>query len=475
MLHNIKLLMLHNIHKLLKSASGASPGAALRRAPKVLLTALTVLALAAPITSCSDSDASADASRLLRTVPADAPLIAVVDIESVAEDCGGKVRNDKVEKAAELRNALSQKGNHEILAILDGNSGIALTSAVIFFDGGSPVVTCRLDDPSKFREFVENGAGAPADKDNKAVKAQWTAQGDFSTCGKYTVKGDQLWIASGGVTPERIREFAALSDKNSFSSSDYATTLASCEHDIAWWGSIGGLIRTSGISFSDASMLRMASSMLFDGAESVAGYSDIEENSVRTTLDILNAKLKPARSNLKFGELNTAQIEAVGGNASLVVALSLPAKLVKQILKSGQSFGGTLPSQWLDMLKPVDGTVVFASDNPKKNKEFAISVATSGNQAPLMQVMYEAGLKPVSEGNLLKAETANFGNGAFSLKDAASGMKGDLFGIMASTSTGNDDGTVLITGRSNGAGLQIKFEITSANSSQPIFLDLLNL
>lgn len=430
---------------------------------------LAIVAFSLAAASCSDSTSPADAESILATVPADAPVVAVFDLTKVASQSGGKISDNKMEKGEDLKKALALSGvSDKALTVLDGDAGIEMSAAVVFRSGAATYLSMLLEDAEKMREFVIT------EERKTNPSAEWKKEGDVYIYDMYAQKGEQLWICDRRPDAAAIAEMAALTKARSFVSCEYAATLAACDHAAQWYSPVSGLLDAAGLSFGDRTTAMMLSSMLFDNAYAIAGHADMDGKELKVTAEILDNTMKPARCNLKLGDIDVAQVAALGGNANTVLAIDMPHALVEQILKAASSFGGTLPKLYENILTPIDGTIAVASPDVKwsgaeaESGVFNASVTTSGNQATLMEALYGMGLTPKTEGNTLRFSRGNYGNGAFSLADASKKMQGASMALVARVN-GRTPCDITATVKKHKSGLLLDLILTPAGDS-PYFL-----
>lgn len=416
----------------------------------LLLASITLLS------ACSNTDVPAHAEALLQTVPADPAYVQVLNLDRFIDNNGGKADGDIIKDADRLTTELVKAfPKFDIASLLAGDAGVSFTAAVVFADNIQGYITFQVEDGEKFRAYTTSKCGL-----------KWTLHDKIHTADSIAQSGNQVWLCSKGNF-DRIAEYAALTKARSFMSNGYAGTLTACGHDMAWYVPVSAAIdASSALSFSERASLRMALSMVFDNVVAVAGYADAKDNKIELTADMLDSDGRIAKCNLKLGKIDVAQTAALGGNANTILAISLPHHLIEQLLKTAESLGGTMPALYKNLLTPLDGTVALATsvtaDNGKTDVPFTASIATSGNQAPLMQTLFGMGLKPVSDGNLLKISMGNYGAGALKVEDAAKKFEGASIGMVMK----NTDGTlVTATIRQHDGGLRLGLEVTT---SQPV-------
>ncbi len=121
------------------------------------LTILSVLMLVVAACSKSSND---DASSLLKTVPADASSVAVINIRHTVEALGGKIDGNKISVSKDMTKiidgsaSLTPERKALLKAICDGESGISLTS-LVFYSAARSYISGMLDDPDKFIDFIQ--------------------------------------------------------------------------------------------------------------------------------------------------------------------------------------------------------------------------------------------------------------------------------------------------------------------------------
>ncbi|MDE6511553.1 MAG: hypothetical protein K2L00_05620, partial [Muribaculaceae bacterium] len=134
------------------------------------LVMLTLLFMAA---ACSKSSNGDDAASLLRTVPADASSVVLVNIAHTVESLGGSTDGSAVKlpddllKAIDGSEAIKPEDKRDFKEICAGETGIAM-SAIAFFSAARDYVTGLLNDPDKFIAYMEKKLNATAETDGDA-------------------------------------------------------------------------------------------------------------------------------------------------------------------------------------------------------------------------------------------------------------------------------------------------------------------
>ncbi|MDE5872156.1 MAG: hypothetical protein K2H22_09475 [Muribaculaceae bacterium] len=134
---------------------------------KLSYSLLAVMMLLFVAVGCSKSGGDDDASSLLRTVPADASSVVLVNIAHTVESLGGSTDGSTVKLSKDLQKtidesqAIKPEDKQHLKEICSGETGIAMSS-VAFFSAARSYVTGLLNDPDKFVAYVEKQNGSAA-------------------------------------------------------------------------------------------------------------------------------------------------------------------------------------------------------------------------------------------------------------------------------------------------------------------------
>ena len=396
---------------------------------------LPMLLIAFALTSCSHGDAKADAESLLSTVPADAPFVAVADMEEILSEDG----------ARGLLEAFP-----EYKGLVNDDSGLRLTAMTFFLYEGAPYIVAKVDDAEKFRAFVA-----------REKRREWKSDGKLFTLSNFAQQDDRLWICPDSTRTVAAQRFASLPRSEGFVDNKSAETLADCSDDLKWLGDIDALIDIYATGFGQRASTRMMLGMVFDEARYISGSGDFDKNTLKLKSDILTSAMKPAKCHLKFSEIDTDLVASIGGNANIAVALSLPHKLVEQLLKSTASLGGGMPALYADILSPIDGTVAAASPSDKPSADnYRGVIATRGNQAKLLLALQAAGATVESTEQLLRFSRGDYGHGAFALTDIAAKMKDSYIAAVARKSEGAHNYDIVFRVKGHDGSLRFELEIS---------------
>lgn len=397
----------------------------------------TLLAVCAVVfmSGCSNQSAPEDARKLLSTVPSDAGVVCVADVESLIDD-SGLTKKD-------AQSLLKDDKKHDVMmrAVTDPASGVRATAAVYFASGGDLLTTFLLDDSEKFRIWLEQ---TMSDVEPKRGDSFWSKSGEaYLHAGRsnsFTVLDNQVWM-SNGVAPvdeTTVAAFSELSESRSVIGQEYGAKLAECDDMVAFYAPLAGLMDVAGLSFADRTQIRMFSSMLFEDVSAIAGTADIDGRTLKFECSVLNDKGKKARCNLKLGKIDVQKVAALGGDAETIFAVSLPHALMQQLIKSSKTLGGSYPAAYEAVMECLDGTAAVAAGLPDSTAKvsrspldtpFTAFISTRGNQAPLMELFYNAGIKPSAEAGQVLVKNGNYGKGALNVAATAEEMKGAVLAI----------------------------------------------
>lgn len=373
------------------------------------LLMLVVMAIAA---SCS-SDKSAEAEKLLKTVPADADLVALINVDGMLANGGCKVKDGKVTLPAEAQKALAEMPDKNVRStvesILGGKSGISLTYLSVF-NSSRYLMTGLLDDPAAFKAMVEEKS-----------ESKFQEEGGAAVCKNIAYIGNQFWIGMPGLpeSSELVR-YTKLSKDRSMAGHVYADRMLESESVVTGIADLASALGTAG---RNRAQISMAMAALFDKATFVGFEGKMKKTSAEIEVKLLNSKGEPSKFLLPTGKIDTKAIGNIGGKAQAVVSGDIPSGLVKKITSIFSSFGGGLPETLTKPLEEVEGTMVFVSGNDGMTGV----ISTNGTPSPALveltgeqtrmtvtvdgkQMLLNKGTQP--EGPIEVATTADYFKGA---------------------------------------------------------------
>lgn len=418
------------------------------------LTAIVIM-VALMATSCSNSN-SGDARDLLGTVPSDAAGVMVVNVKSVLEKTGFKVKDGVVTPPEEVKKSMDESSDKDSMeslkALLAGDAGVAFSAAVAFY-ADQPYLTVILDDPAKTRKFI-------AEK----TETEFVETEGVEISGEYAIKGNQLWVAGqSSPRPEQINKFVTLSEKQSYLSSKYADQLISLSNDFNTIADLSNLSRVLGMQSRslarEVGQASMIASAIFEDPTYLCLTGDLDKKSVKFNLTVLNEDCKPAKYLLPAGKIDADAVKALGGTGNYVWAVDVPAKLIKKVKQMASAFGGSLPSSVLGLLDPIDGTI--AGIGIDSADDYSMLVTTTGDgTGDLVSMMSSMGAV-TREGKFVKVTNGDRKvTGPITAQEGASMLKGAVAGGIFSDPQGSNGVTrVSVVARNSDGGLNVEVTI----------------
>ncbi|MBO5028733.1 MAG: hypothetical protein J6C59_03870 [Muribaculaceae bacterium] len=367
------------------------------------LLLLAVLLLA----SCS-KDKNEKAEALFSTVPEKAQAVALVDIEKITDDFGSL---DALFSRLPEGDTAGGAQAKDLLSTVDMTG-----YAVVFADGFHWYATALLDDPTAFMEKyskIEKG-GAFVEKNGVNV------------LGKVAVKDDQLWIKLNGndVDPLDIKGYAALSDNDSFMACKYHEKMVESGRDVAFLGSLSGMVSQVVKGQSDSAMAQLVISTLFKDAQFLAGTVAFEKGKGEAAVEVLDSKFGLAPFLLPAGTVDINTVKQLGETADLVGAVAIPSKLVDKVASLGRAFGGALPDVYLNILRPIDGTVAVCGGTAPGSMNGIVTTNGSDTSALFGMINSVGNMTVKKEGNLVLFRQGEAVAGPLNVAGQAELMKG---------------------------------------------------
>ncbi|MDE7350626.1 MAG: hypothetical protein K2N25_06130 [Muribaculaceae bacterium] len=388
---------------------------------KLSYSLLALLTLVFVAVGCSKSG-NDDASSLLRTVPADASSVVVVNIAHTVESLGGSTDGSTVKLSKELQKtidesqAIKSDDKKQIKEICDGETGVAMSS-IVFFSAARSYVTGLLNDPDKFVAYVEKKSGS------KAV-----VEGDARTIDNIAVLGNQFWVCTTGrPDEEQLKYYQELGDKQSYVSVDASKLLLEGDKVLTYVADVNRSLSL----VPNGTYMKMASSLVFNDMAYVAGSADIKKNSFIANASVLNSDMKPAELLLPVEKIDASVVKSFDKNGDVFIAAGVPKKLIKKITDLAGSMLGGNQGQALGMLEAIDGTIAVRTNSGANDGEARIQT-TGKDFADFSNLLQSAfGVTVTRDGDMI---TAVYGSkdfsGAISPSEAADMLKGSWIGVV---------------------------------------------
>lgn len=398
---------------------------------KLTCSLLTVMMLLLMAAACS-KNADDDASSLLRTVPADASSVVMINISHTLESLGGSTDGSKIKLSKDLQKtidesqAIKQEDKQHLKDICDGETGVAF-GTVVFFSAARSYVTGLLDDPDKFVSYVQKESGSTVKEEDGAKIIGTTA-----------VLGNQFWVCTTGMPDvEQLKYYQQLNEKQSYASSDASKLLLEPDKVLTYVADVNRSIAY----IPNAGYVKIASSLIFNDMSYVAGSADIKGKSFVGYASVLNSDMKPAELLLPVEKIDASLIKSFDSGADIFFAAGIPKKLTKKIADLAGSMMGSNSKMIAEVLSAIDGTVAVRSGG---GDNAVALIQTSGeNFSEFSTVLKNFGLTVTRDGDILNAVygSKDF-TGGVSPAQAADKLKGAWIGIVSNGMIARDVTTV---------------------------------
>lgn len=407
---------------------------------------ISLVAIAGLLFSSCKSDKSADAADLLATIPSDASLVAVANLNSLLTKAG-----------PDLTAMADSTGVKELL---EGDHGISLSVAALFRVGYYTYLTGIADDPAKLKAFVE-----------KKLGAQFAATDGVDVAGYVAVANNRFWcnLEKQPVDPKEIKHFLTLDEKQSFTSNDYAASLTRVEKEIEGWASISGLLNTSGADFRQKASTQVALQTIFEDPQAVSFSVECGKGKTVAEANVLNSKGALAKYQFATDNVDINVIKSIGGNTDGLMALSIPAKLIEQLKKDAGSKQPSMLGVYLTALDGLDGTTAAAFN--ADGSAFKGVVSTSGrNMGALTTFLDTFGLSTKIEGKRILVSKGEV-TGDVAVSTLADCFKDAVGGVATSNNIANPGSaksfeTAALTLHSKGNSLIFRITLTYPESKK---------
>lgn len=386
-----------------------------------LMSLLTLLFL---VVGCSKSSGSDDASSLLRTVPADASSVVLINIAYTVESLGGSTDGsavklpDEVIKSIDDSEAINEERKLLFKDICAGKTGIAM-STVVYFSAARSYLTGLLNDPDEFIAYLE-----------KRLETKAESEGGATMIGKVVVIGNQFWSCSTGRPDvDQLKYYQELNDKQSYVSADAAKLLLDPEKVATF---VADVNRSMAL-VPNGTSIRMASSLIFNDMAYVAGSADIKKNTLKVQANVLNSGMKPAELLLPVEKIDPEVVKSFAKGGDIYVAAALPKKLTKKLADAASSMLGGESHPTVLGLKSIDGTIAARANSGVTAGEGRIQT-TGKNFSDLSFLLQNIpGVRVTRDGDTL---TAVYGDGQdftgyITPDQAADMLKGAWIGLIA--------------------------------------------
>lgn len=423
------------------------------------LAALMMLA------GCS-KDNSADVSDLLRTIPADASVVMVMDLKSMLEKADCTVSGGDLKPGKELAKLIESSKEGDMKSTLEQfkESGVEWSGAALFVEGYNTYLTGFLNDSGKFKALME-----------KKFNEKYSS-GEISMCGNTAVNGDRFWIclnSNNTIVENDIRHFTSLSEKQSILSNESVGKLQTLTSDIAGWGDIKGVLNLAGLDFTQRAVYTMALETAFVDAVELEWNVNIDKDACVAELTLLNSKGGIAKFNFPVEKIDETVVKNLNTSAEGFAAIAVSRKMLEQLKEQTSKEGFSLLGAMVNMMGSVDGTIAAAMGDD--DAATGIITTTGHGTTDLSDALSQWGFTVNKEGTDLKFSRGNV-SGPLSAADAAGMLKGSVAGLVLT-----DEGSgwvsrfksVAVTFRSDKGGLKGVVTVKGKDPKRKFLLSLI--
>lgn len=394
---------------------------------------LSIIALMMLVAGCS-KNSNDDASSLLRTVPADASSVAILNIAHAVERLGGSTDGSTIKLSKDLQKtidesqAIKPEDKQNLKEICNGETGISINS-VVFFSAARSYVTGLLNDPEKFVAYLQKKTDSPVKEEDGG-----------KVIGKIAIIGNQFWFCTtGSPDVEQLKYYQQLNEKQSYASADAAEVLVEADKVLTYVADV-----SRSMSFvPNAGYAKMASSLIFDDMAYVAGSADIKKNSIVGYASVLNSDMKPAQLLIPVEKIDASLLKKFNNGGDIYFAAGISKKLVKKITDLASNVMGSNAKVATSVLEAIDGTVAVRANSGLYGGEALVQ--TSGKNvnelSSVLQSLFD--LVVTRDGDLLTIEYGKKDfTGNITPEQAADKLKGAWIGVVSDGFIARDVTTV---------------------------------
>lgn len=291
---------------------------------KMIRTSLGLLTVLIMTLLSSCSGGNGDAMKLLKYVPDDATLVYVAEYDLFTDDNA----------------ALAPEGVQSLLR-----------ADVVEH---KPFVGVMIHERAYLTGLIED-VKAFADCVGKDAKTTPREESGVKYAGRYAWNDEMFWVSlmENEARPADIKRLLEVKEKESMAASAYASTLCKGDKDIVWLCNLG---RVCDIAGSEGAQGRMALSVVFNGAEWIAGSCEVKKQSMEFDARVLDSRFKEAEYLLPAGKIDTGVFDYLH-SGNMLFAIDLPAELVSRLASLAQAAGA---GSFMEKFNGIDGTAALA-------------------------------------------------------------------------------------------------------------------
>lgn len=310
---------------------------------KLIFSIFAIVALM--LSSCADKNAE----RILKTVPSNTQVLALIKADELSSALGEEGRNEVkqlINSASRGNNSGKEMANY----IMSDDSQLDLSVPMAMFEYKNAVIyTCITKNSDKLREDLERITNSKFTK-NLGV---WALEDNT-----IFIAGDQAWFTSSypEVTTQYVNGFTKLNKAASMADNEYVMKMAADGGEISFLMDL-----TSILKYNMSTTTSLAMSMIFENPKYLTGNINFEKGKIKGDVGILNNKFDPAALSIKLTNIDMNQLKAFKGKGNVFAATSIDSSVLNQLI--GQFKGMLpLPQQTLSLLEELDGTIVASAN-----------------------------------------------------------------------------------------------------------------
>ncbi len=409
---------------------------------------LPFVAIALLLVSSCSTDKTGDVKELLKTVPSDASVVAVMDMEKTLKEFGCKVKDGEVKPNEALLAKIKEQKNEDFKFVSDLvlNGGVEPSCCALFAEGYNLYVIGFIADTEIFKKKV-------AEK----FSEEFAPEGDISTCGNIACTSSRFWVclsSRNSIQAKDIKFFQDLSEKQSYLSGEASKYLVESDKCVRGWGDIKGCLNATGLDFTTKAAFQMALEALFADAVEFKWDLEIDKDEVEMDFTLLNSKGGVAEFLYPTSKVNVQTIKDSNLGGAAIAALAISPKFSSRMQKDTKGKGMSVVGMLSNMISEVDGTVLIATG---KNSNISGIIPVKGNNTgDLTSLLSQYDMKVTRENGSLRFNNGE-PDGTLSAANVADIFKDCMGGVVMSPDNwvSNADGYVALLLKPEKGGMEL--------------------
>jgi hypothetical protein len=390
---------------------------------KKIISYLTVMVMVLCMASCSNT---ANKARLLESVPKDASIVAVFNIQELSKKLNNTIDKNGVSYSATFQKCVDQMSRSEKKCFnsLYGDGAIDPSWIIVYEYDNNVYVSGIVKDEKKFKSAIED-----------ALEDSFATEEGIQVCANLAMDDGIFVMSSKNRDSENPIALLKLDSKMSIADTDLGKRIKDKDDDIYAVTTIANIPNIDELAY-----FKMGLSTAFKGAEYIEMTTDFEDGEAELKAEILDSKFEEAKVNsmFKLNKLNFDVINKLPSGAMMTFAIDIPSSLIKNIMPMVASMGGSLngiPSNILDLLNNIDGTLAIGFYSAESTLDFAFALEMKNSDAAIETVNtlsnepFEGYFNLSTDGRIVTCATNNIATGNTfgtpshinELKDASAG------------------------------------------------------